>query len=118
MQGMPEKTALLSRQTPWRDVVIVCRKCGKKLDGGFGAKRRESLKVMLRQAIRDMGRRRTLRVFEVSCMGICPKQGVTALNATSPGTIHVIPAGTAGQAALRTLLGDHAGAGMDGVETT
>lgn len=22
----------------WREVVLVCRKCSKKLDGGFGAK--------------------------------------------------------------------------------
>ena len=25
-----------STSTEWRDVVLVCRKCSKKLDGGFG----------------------------------------------------------------------------------
>jgi predicted metal-binding protein len=92
------------RATPWRDVIIICRKCGKKLDGGFGAKRRESLKDLLRQAIRDSGRRREVRIFETSCIGICPKRGVTALNATRPEAIHVIPAGTTAEDAARTLL--------------
>jgi predicted metal-binding protein len=116
---MAEKNAPLSRSTPWRDVIILCRKCGKKCDGGFGPKRKETLKTALRQALRETGRRRQVRVMETACLGICPKNGVTALNATHPGTIHVIPAGMDAPAAVRTLLGDHAhGANTsgDGVE--
>jgi len=106
MQPVAEKA--VSRPTPWRTVVVVCRKCGKKLSGGFGRKRKESLKTLLRQTLRDSGRRRDIRICETSCLGVCPKGGVTALNATQPGTIHVIAAGADGAAAMRTLFGDRA----------
>ena len=98
------KTAA-SRPTPWRTVVIVCRKCGKKLGGGFGRKRKESLRILLRQTLREAGRRRDVRICETGCLGICPKGGVTALNATNPGMIHIIQAGTDGAQAVQTLLG-------------
>lgn len=102
--------------TPWREVVILCRKCGKKLDGGFGPKRKDSLKDSLRVALRDIGQRRQVRVMETACLGVCPKGGVTALNATRPGLVHVIPAHTDGAQALRTLLGDHVVANLGDVE--
>jgi predicted metal-binding protein len=110
---MPGKT----RNTPWSDVIILCRKCGKKRGGGFGKKRKESLKAALRQATRDAGQRRQIRVLETGCLGICPKNGVTALNATRPGTIHVIETGSVGADALRTLLGDHTVRFRDIIET-
>jgi hypothetical protein len=97
---MPKQPA--ARPTPWRVVLIVCRKCGKKLDGGFGRKRRESLKSALRPH-----RQRDIRICETACLGVCPKGGVTALNATHPGTIHVIPAGADAAETMQTLLGGH-----------
>ena len=107
-----------SRTTPWRTVILVCRKCGKRLKGGFGAKRKERLRDQLRQALRDTGRRREVKVIETSCFGICPKRGVTALNATCPGTLHVIPAGASPAAALDTLLGGmHPVGEARGIET-
>jgi hypothetical protein len=106
----------ISRPTPWRTVVILCRKCGKKLDGGFGRKRKESLRTVLRETLRAAGRRRDVRICETSCLGLCPKGGVTALNATRPGTIHVIPAGAPPEDAMRTLLGGNAVADGDGIE--
>jgi hypothetical protein len=105
-----------SRPTPWRTVFIICRKCGKKLDGGFGRKRKETLRTLLRETLRSAGRRRDVRICETSCLGLCPKGGVTALNATSPGTIHVIPAGADGAEVMRTLLGGDAVANGGGVE--
>jgi hypothetical protein len=104
---MSEKAA--SRPTPWRTVLIVCRKCGKKLNGGFGRKRKETLKSVLRQ-----NRTRDIRICETSCLGLCPKGGVSALNATHPGMIHVIPAGTDPAGAMQTLLGAHGVVGADG----
>ncbi|HQT77199.1 MAG TPA: hypothetical protein PLD10_09130 [Rhodopila sp.] len=106
----------MSRPTPWKQVVVLCRKCGKKQDGGFGSKGKDSLKSLLRQGLRDNGRRRDVRVFETSCMGVCPKRGVTALNASRPGTLHVIAAGTDAPTALQTLLGDDAIPDRGGVE--
>lgn len=116
MPAMAQKPTSLARSTPWRDVIVLCKKCGKKLDGGFGPKRKESLKTELRQALRDAGRRRDVRLVETSCLGICPKQGVTALNATSPGTVHIVPAGADRQDVLHTLLGRHVVADLGGVE--
>jgi len=107
---------LLTRPTPWRDVVILCRKCGKKRRGGFGPKRKQTLKDTLRQALQDIGRRRQVRVMESSCLGICPKNGITALNATRPDTIHVITVGLDGAAAVRILLGDNVAADTDSIE--
>ncbi len=114
---MSEKVAALSRPTPWRDVIILCRKCGKRCDGGFGNKGHESLKAALRRALREAGQHRQVRVMETSCLGICPKHGVTALNATRPGTIHVVSTGTDGAVAVQTLLGDRAVPDMGVVET-
>lgn len=113
---MSADTVCLSRPTPWRDVIILCRKCGKKQRGGFGPKRKQTLKDTLRQSLRDIGQRRQVRVMETSCLGICPKHGITALNATTPGTIHVIPIGSDGTVAMQTLLGDHAMADISPVE--
>jgi hypothetical protein len=82
---MPGNISPLRLATPWRDVIILCRKCGKKRDDGFGPKRKDSLKTALRQALRDTGRRRQV------------------------DTIHIIPVGTDGSGAMRTLLGHYAG---------
>ncbi len=94
-----------AQPTPWRTVILVCRKCGKKLKGGFGPKRKDDLRAELRQALRGAGPRRVVKIIETGCFGVCPKHAVTVLNATSPGVLHVIPAGTQPEAALRTLLG-------------
>ena len=111
---MAEK--IRSRPTAWRTVLIVCRKCGKKLDGGYGRKRQESLRAVLRQSAREAGHRRDVRVCDTGCLGLCPKGGVTALNASRPGTIHVIPVGTDGAKALDQLLGSNVIADAGGVE--
>jgi predicted metal-binding protein len=96
----------LTYRTRWKHVLLVCRKCGKRQRGGFGDKGRDSLKSVLRQSVRDTGRRRDIRVLETSCLGICPKRGVTALNAARPGALRVIPAGTPAGDALDALLRD------------
>jgi predicted metal-binding protein len=94
--------------TPWRTVIVICRKCGKKLKGGFGPKRKDTLRAVLRQTLRDNGRRRDVKILETGCLGLCPKHGVTALNAGCPGRVHVIPSGMAADAALLSLLDGNA----------
>ena len=56
--------------------------------------------------------------METSCLGICPKRGVTGLSASRPGTIHVIPTGSGGTEAMRILLGDRSIADAGGIEST
>ncbi len=86
----------------WRDVVLVCRKCSKKLDGGFGPDGEEALAKALRKAlVRPDGsgfgkikpRRKEIAVLEVGCLDICPKKAVVALRAADPGRWVVVPEG-------------------------
>ena len=44
--------ALKSAKTKWRDVVLVCRKCSRKLDGGFGPDGDKTLKKALRKYLK------------------------------------------------------------------
>ncbi len=98
---------------PWREIVLTCRKCARKLDGGFGPKGRQELRRVLKDGIRAAGRRRQIRVMETGCFGLCPKNAVTLARSSHPGTLSVIPAGTDQEAVLRflELAGDDAGAG-------
>ena len=94
-----------SRPTPWKNVVLLCGKCSKKLDGGFGPKRKQTLRSVLREALKATNRRREIRILETRCMGLCPKKAITALNATHPGNLLTIPEGTAIEQVLMQLLG-------------
>ncbi len=78
---------------PWRELLLVCRKCGDKLGGGFGPKGKDTLSQGYKQVLRDGGRRREVRVLEVGCLGLCPKDGVTVMHGGRPGEMLVIPEG-------------------------
>lgn len=94
-----------SRPMPWKAIVLLCGKCARKLDGGFGPKGHDSLRATLHTRLKETGRRREVRVIETRCLGICPKKAVTALDAGRPDTIYVIPAGTSAESALAMLVG-------------
>ena len=81
----------------WTDVVLVCRKCSRKLEGGFGEKGDKTLAKGLRKTLgtKGKGRKSALAVIEVDCLDICPKDAVVALNASAPGSWTVVPKGTA-----------------------
>ncbi|MDG2523138.1 (2Fe-2S) ferredoxin domain-containing protein [Caulobacter segnis] len=90
----------------WAEVVLVCRKCSKKLDGGFGAKGDKSLAKALRRELRGGKgdhRKDGAAVIEVDCLDICPKDAVVAVNAADPKTWRVIPRGTAMPEVLDSL---------------
>ena len=92
-----------SREASWQDIVILCRKCGGKLKGGFGEKGRDDLRGALRHALRATGRRRAVRVLETGCFGICPKGAVVALRGKAPGRILIVPQGQPAARVLETL---------------
>lgn len=73
-----------SRPTPWQTVLLVCGKCTRKIDGGYGPKGKNNLKSALQSALAERGQRRSVRVIETRCMGVCPKKAVTVLNASAP----------------------------------
>lgn len=65
----------------WRNAVLICRKCSKKLDGGFGPDGDERLiKAMRKHLSLGKGRKATAGLVEVNCLGICPKGAVTVVN--------------------------------------
>jgi len=97
--------SVTTRSTSWRIILLLCGKCARKLDGGYGADGEETLRAALRAALKKAGRHKEVRIIETRCMGVCPKGAVAALNATAPGRILTIPAGTPIADVLALLLG-------------
>lgn len=81
----------------WTEVVLVCRKCSKKLGGeGFGRDGDQRLAKALRRALdlpRD-GRKAAVGIVETGCFDVCPKGAVVAVAAARPADWLVIPRGT------------------------
>ncbi len=87
--------ALKTAKTQWRDVVLVCRKCTKKLDGkGFGPDGDKTLKKALRKYLKaGKGKKAELVVKETDCFDVCPKHAVVAINTARPKALLIVPAG-------------------------
>lgn len=94
---------IVTKPAPWTELVVLCRKCSRKLDGGFGQDGEESLRGALRETLREQGRRRSVRIVETKCLGVCPKRGVTMMAGSRPGQLFVVPEGTPAKDVL-TLL--------------
>jgi hypothetical protein len=87
--------AIKTAKTQWRDMVLVCRKCSKNLDGkGFGPDGDKTLKKALRKYLKaGKGKKAELVVKETNCFDICPKNAVVAVNAANPKALLIVPAG-------------------------
>ncbi len=81
-------------KSDWSTAIIVCAKCSKRLDGGFGKKGKQSLAKALRRQL-GIGRFRKAHVgvVEVKCLGICPRGAVTLIDARTPDRWRLVPAG-------------------------
>ncbi len=81
----------------WREVVMVCRKCSRKLDGGFGPDGDERFAKALRGSLGERrkvkARRRHVAVVEVGCLDICPKRAVVVVKGSEPGRVELVPEG-------------------------
>ncbi len=84
---------ILTVAGPWHDLLLVCRKCSRKLDGGFGPEGTDTLPRAVKHALREAGRRREVRILEVGCLGVCPKNAVTVMRGADPGRMLVVPEG-------------------------
>lgn len=83
-----------SAPTRWTEVILVCRKCSKKLDGGFGPDGDRTLKKALKKYLKPgKGRKAALVVKETDCFDVCPKHAVVAVNAANPKALLIVPAG-------------------------
>ena len=100
---------LLYRPTTWTTVLLVCGKCSRKLGGGFGPNGKDKLKPALQTALKDNGRRREVRVIKTGCMGVCPEDAVTTLNAANPGKVWVVPKSTSAGTVLSCLMDEGGG---------
>lgn len=87
----------------WQGAAIVCRKCSKKLGGGFGPKGKQSLAKALRKAGKGKkGRKASFGVVEVGCLGVCPRGAVTLIDGSQPDRWLLVPQG----ADVDTILAD------------
>lgn len=106
---------MIAHEAPFRAVLLTCRKCGKRLGGGFGPRGEETLARMLRRALREDGRRGEVRVLETGCQGLCPKGAVSVIGPAdqtgSPVRIWAVPRGTEAKSVLARLLGARGGSG-------
>ena len=79
----------------WGGAILVCRKCSKKLDGGFGPKRKMRLAKALRKRFAlGKGRKAAFGVVEVGCLGVCPYGAVTVVETAVPDRWRIVPAGS------------------------
>jgi predicted metal-binding protein len=89
-----EARRLKSVRSDWSNTLLVCKKCSKRLDGGFGPKGRTSLAKALRKHLDvKKGRKARLGIVEVKCLGICPRGAVTVINGKAPGEWALVKAG-------------------------
>lgn len=87
-------TQLKRVRSDWQGAVLVCGKCSKKLDGGFGKKGRTPLSKLLRKILGvGKGRKAALGITETRCLGICPRDAVVLVDGRRPGEWLVVPRG-------------------------
>jgi predicted metal-binding protein len=82
----------------WQALALICRKCSRRLKGGFGPDGDQRLAKALRGHLaRDghhaRGRKARLGVVEVGCLDICPRHGVVMIRSSAPDEWLIIPAG-------------------------
>jgi hypothetical protein len=53
----------------------------------------DSLGRAMKQMLRETGRRRSVRVIETKCLGLCPKGAVTLLRGSRPREMLAVPRG-------------------------
>lgn len=79
----------------WSKSVLVCSKCSKRLDGGFGPRGKLSLAKALRKHLGlRKGRKAGAGIVEVKCLGVCPRGAVTVIDGDRPREWMLVPKGT------------------------
>jgi hypothetical protein len=78
----------------WEEIVLICRKCSKRVDGGFGAKGKTRLDKALRTEL-DIakGKKARIGLIMAPCFDLCPKDGVTVACGSKPGALYVAKKG-------------------------
>ncbi len=78
----------------WDTAILVCSKCSKRLDGGFGKKGKQSLGKALRKHVGAKANRKSaVGIVDVKCLGVCPRGAVTLVDASDPTRWRLVQAG-------------------------
>ncbi len=92
---MTKAAATLEMVDPnWEQLILICRKCSRKLGGGFGLSGRESLRSELKRALRTAELGRSVRAVEVGCLSVCPRNAVSVVAPSRSAQVLTVPAGT------------------------
>ncbi|MFT3811231.1 MAG: hypothetical protein QM698_15065 [Micropepsaceae bacterium] len=84
-----------AHRSRWRESVLICRKCSRKLRGGFGKKGKRSLRGLLKDVYGDAkGRRAEIGIVEAPCFKLCPKRAVSVALGSRPGVLFEVAEGT------------------------
>jgi predicted metal-binding protein len=76
--GARHSQGVRSYGVPWKgQLLLVCRKCQKKLKPGGKKQALSKLSKALKKRARHDENAPKLHVIEVSCLNLCPKGGVT-----------------------------------------
>ena len=98
------EAGLKTVRSDWSNTILVCKKCSKKLSGGFGPKGGTGLAKALRQELGvKKGRKGALGIVEVKCLGVCPKGAVTVVNGAEPGEWMLVSEGASVQSVIDDL---------------
>ncbi len=69
----------------WTKAVLVCAKCSKKLDAGFGDGDKPLAKALRRHLKLKNGPKAAAGVVEVKCLDVCPRGAVVVVDSDRPG---------------------------------
>lgn len=79
----------------WQGAILICAKCEKKLQGGFGPDGRAKLsKCLAKRNGGGRGRKARLGVVATGCLKICPKNAVTVVDTGRPKDWLIVAVGT------------------------
>ena len=89
----------------WEKAVLICRKCSKRIGGGFGPKGKTRLAKALRVHLgkQAKGRKARIGIVEVKCLSVCPKNAVTVVAANDLFNWKLIRPGTPVRAIVTSL---------------
>ena len=78
VQASGEEAGLRSYRGPWKgEVILVCRKCQKRLKHNGGNKKLARMGKTLKKRARGLDSGLEIYPVEVGCLKVCPKDGVT-----------------------------------------
>jgi predicted metal-binding protein len=84
----------LGVRSNWTTTILVCGKCSKKIGGGFGPKGKTPLAKALKALGGGKKRKAAFGVIETRCLGVCPRDAVTVVDAAHPGLWTLVKAET------------------------